>query len=114
MIVALFADFGLPEDVKAKPVGPHYIHVTWKKATGPVIGYKIHCFPGESQQVEIIKDISNVDQKSALISGLKPNQPYHVGVSSATLDARSKLVFTREQVRMGKNSIQPAKINKDK
>ena len=70
--------------------------------SGPVIGYKIYCFPGDSQNPEIIKNICDNNNEYFIISGLKPNQLYRVGMGSVTTDTRSRLVFTREHVRTGK------------
>ena len=54
-----------------EPKNPHSFKVTWKKATGPVTGYRVHCFPVNSQRAEIVKHIPDGNQVSGLVSGLK-------------------------------------------
>ena len=76
--------------------------MTWKEAAGPVTGYRIYCFPNESQKAEIIKDLTDVKQLSAIISGLKPETVYKVGITSVSFGTESKLVYSEEQLRMRK------------
>ena len=94
----------MPYDIKTKPIGPHEIHVTWKKAAGPVTGYRVYCCPDDSQQAETMTEVPDVDQESVIISGLKPNHIYRVAIASVTSKARSKLVFSSKHVRMGNRS----------
>ena len=83
-----------------EPKNSHCIHVTWKKADGPVTGYRLYCFPGESKKSEIIKDIHDANQESAIISGLKPETVYRVGITPVSSGCEGKLVFSEEQLRM--------------
>ena len=69
------------------------MNVTWKKAAGPVTGYRVYCF-GDSQRDEIIKDIDGGNTESAFISGLKPETTYRVGIKSVSSRAESKQVFS--------------------
>ena len=95
-------DFGLPTELKTQVKNPHCLNVTWKKATGPVTGYRIHCFPGDSEKAEIVHEILNGKKQSAIISGLKPEVKYRVGISSVSSGNESKLVLTDDQPRMRK------------
>ena len=87
-------DLGLPNEVQAQPKNPHCLHVTWNKATGPVTGYRIYCFPGDSQKAEIVKEINDGRKQSLFISGLKPDTTYRVGVTSVSSGIESKHVLT--------------------
>ena len=95
-------DFGLPTELKTQTKNPHCLHVTWKKAPGPVTGYRVYCFPGDSQKAEIVCEILNGNKQSATISGLKPEVKYRVGISSVSSGNESKLVLTDDQPRMRK------------
>ena len=74
------------------------MNVTWKKATGPVTGYRVYCFPGDSDEPDIIKDIDG-NVESAFISGLKPETTYRVGVTSVSTGTESKQVFCDSEIR---------------
>ena len=63
--------------------------MTWEKPAGPVTGYRIYCFPGESQQAEIIKDIYDCNLKETIISGLRPETEYRVGITSISVKTES-------------------------
>ena len=98
------ADCVLPSELRTKPEGPHCLHVTWKRAvSGPVTGYNIYCFPGDSQKAEIIQHISDVNQESAIISGLKPDQIYRVGVTSVYSGTESRHLLSEEHTKMRKS-----------
>ena len=75
------------------------MNVTWKKAAGPVTGYRVYCFPGDSQKAEIIKDINGGNTESAFISGLKPETSYRVGVTSVSSGIESKQVCCDSEIR---------------
>ena len=101
MVTLLYIkDFGLPCDIKVGIISPHHLHLSWKIANGPVTGYRIYCFPADSQKAEIIKDIHDGKQESAVISGLKPSQTYRVGMVSITQDTTSKVVITEHEIKM--------------
>ena len=93
------SDFGLPSELKAQPKNPHCLHVTWKKAIGSVTGYRVYCFPDDSQTAEIIKDIHG-NQDSVVISGLRPDQKYRIGITSLSSETERKLVSFEEQQKM--------------
>ena len=95
-------DFGLPTALKTQVKNPHCLNVKWKKATGPVTGYRVYCFPGDSEKAEIVHEILNGNKQSATISGLKPGADYKVGISSISSGNESKLVLTDDQPRMRK------------
>ena len=78
------------------------MNVTWNKATGPVTGYRVYCFPGDSLKAEIIKDVDGGNTESAFISGLKPETSYRVGVTSVSSRTQSKQVFCDRQISMRK------------
>ena len=104
--MAYIVDLGLPSELRTNPEGPHCLHVTWKRAvSGSVTGYNIYCFPGDSQKAEIIQHISDVNQESAFISGLKPDQIYRVGITSVYSGTESKQLFSEESLRMRKSMI---------
>ena len=81
------------------------MNVTWKKAAGSVTGYRVYCFPGDSQEAEIIKDIDGGNTESAFISGLKPETTYRVGVTSVSSRTHSKQVFCDHQISMRKTVL---------
>ena len=89
-------DFGVPSEIRAQAVNPYCLHVTWKKAAGPVSGYIVYCFSGDSPQPQFIKDIHNKDTEYALVSGLTPDIQYRVGVASLSADIESNTVFDEE------------------
>ena len=76
--------------------------MSWSKAAGPVTGYKVYCYPSESREAEITKDIWELTREHVVIDGLKPNCTYRVGMASVTEDVNSKLVFTKDQITMRK------------
>ena len=84
---------------------PHCFEVTWKKATGNVSGYKIYCFPADSQKAEIVKDIVYRNQLSEIISGLKPETVYRVAITSVSSGTESKPVFAKDDVTLRKSII---------
>ena len=94
--------FGLPSQLKTEPKNPHCLYTTWKKAAGPVTGYKVYCYPGDSQQAEIIKDIHDSNLDMAVISGLKPETIYRVGLTSVSSGIESNLAFSEEKVKLRK------------
>ena len=95
--------FGLPSELESKPENPHCLHVTWKKADGPVSGYRLYIFPDDSQKAEIVKDIHDLNQVSAVISGLKPETMYRVGITSISSGIESKIVYSEQQIKMRKS-----------
>ena len=98
------SDFGLPSELIAQHKNPHCLNVTWKKAIGPVTGYRVYCFPGDSQKAEIIKAIHDGKQESVVVSGLKPDKRYRIGITSVSSETESKLVFHEHQLKMRKSS----------
>ena len=102
--ILYFLDFGLPSELSTQSKNPHCLNVTWKKACGPVTGYKIYCFLGDSEKAEIVKDIHDGKQESVVISGLKPDKIYRIGITSVSSDTESKLVFQEQQIKMRKSS----------
>ena len=92
------SDFGLPIDLGIEIINPHCLNVTWKKAADPVTGYRIYCINTDSQTAEIIKDVTDVNQESVFISGLKPEANYIVGITSVSSQMQSTLVFPKEEV----------------
>ena len=95
--------FGLPSELLSEPQNPHCSLVTWNKAGGPVSGYRLYIFPDDSQKAEIVKDIHDMNQVSAIISGLKPETMYRVGITSVSSGIESNQVFSKEQLRMRKS-----------
>ena len=79
---------------------PHFFNVTWKKPTEPVNGYRVYCYPAESKKAEIIKDVHDGNQTSVMISGLKPDKTYRVGIKSLSSRTESKLVFSEDPITM--------------
>ena len=100
-------EIGLPSELTIEAINPHCLNVKWKKATGPVMGYRVYCFPGDSSKVEIIKDISKEIEESAVISGLKPETEYRVGITSVSLRTESKLVFSEHKIKLRKSQKNP-------
>ena len=88
-----------------EPKNPHSFKVKWKKATGPVTGYRVHCFHGDSQKAEIIKYIPDGNQVSGFVSGLKPETVYRVAITSVSSGTESKLVFSKDEVKLRKSII---------
>ena len=97
------SDFGLPSELESEPKNPHCLHVTWKEAAGPVSGYRLYFFPDDSQKPEIVKDINDMNQVSAVISGLKPETMYRVGITSVSSGIESKIVYSEQQIKMRKS-----------
>ena len=79
---------------------PHCLKVTWKKPAEPVNGYRVYCFPAGSNKAEIIKEVHNGKVTSAIISGLKPDKTYRVGIKSLYSRTESKLVFSDDRITM--------------
>ena len=100
--VALFLGFGLPSQLQTEPKNPHCLYLTWKKAPGPVTGYRVYCFLCDCEQAEIIKDIHDCDLEMAIISGLKPETVYRVGIASVSSGIESNLAFSEEKVKLRK------------
>ena len=94
--------FGLPSQLQTEPENPHCLNLTWKKAPGPVTGYRVYCYSGDSQQAEIIKDINDSNLEMAVISGLKPETMYRVGLTSVSSGIESNLAFSEEKVKLRK------------
>ena len=86
-----------------EPTNPHSFKVTWKKATGPVTGYRVHCFPGDSQKAEIVKHIPDGNLKP--VSGLKPETVYRVAITSVSSGIESKLVFSKDELKLRKSTV---------
>ena len=95
--------FGLPSQLQIEPENPHCLNLTWKKAPGPVTGYRVYCYSGDSQQAEIIKDIHDSNLDMAFVSGLKPETVYRVGIASVASGIESKLAFSEENVKLRKS-----------
>ena len=89
----------------AEANNPHCLNVTWRKAADPVTGYKIHCFPGDSWKAEIVKEIEDVNKESTVISGLKPETEYRMGITSVCSGSQSKMVFSGQEVKLRKSVI---------
>ena len=87
----------------SEPKNPHCLHVTWNKAAGPVSGYRLYIFPDDSQKAEIVKDIHDMNQVSTVISGLKPETMYRVGITSVSSGIESKIVYSEQQIKMRKS-----------
>ena len=66
-------------------------------------GYRVYCFPADSQIAEIIKTISDGNQDSVAISGLRPDKKYRIGITSLSSENESKLVSLEEQHKMRKS-----------
>ena len=86
-----------------KPKNPHCLNVTWKKAGGPVTGYRIYCYPGDSKKPEIIKDIQDGNIDMVDISGLKPETEYRVEITSVFSGIESSI--SEGQIKMRKYII---------
>ena len=69
---------------------------------GPVTGYRVYCFPADSQKAEIIKDIHDGDLDKVVISGLKPETEYRVGITSVSSRIESNIIFSEGQIKMRK------------
>ena len=104
MASTYISDFGLPSELSTHTKNPHCLNVTWKKACGSVTGYRIYCFSGEHQEAEIVKDIYDGQKQSAIISGLRPDKKYTVGIMSVSSLNKSKLVVAVDQPTM-RNSL---------
>ena len=102
VLVPFISDFGVPGEIRAQAAHPHCLHVTWKKAAGPVSGYRVYCFSGESTLPQFIKDIHDKDTECAIVSGLSPNTQYRVGVASLSNDIESNTVFSEEKLKTRK------------
>ena len=103
LCVCYILGFGLPIVSLTQPKNPHCLEVTWKKTSGPVTGYRLYFFSGDSQEAEIVKDIPNGNQKSEFISGLKPETVYRVAITSVSSEIESKLVFLKDKVTLRKS-----------
>ena len=97
-----FLGFGLPSRLRTEAKNPHCLYLMWEKAVGPVTGYRVYCFPADSQKAEIIKDIHDGDLDKAVISGLKPETEYRVGITSVSSGIESNIVFSEGQIKMRK------------
>ena len=106
----LISGFGLPSEIRTTPKNPHCMQITWKKPAGHVTGYRVYCFPDNSQEAEIMKDIDGGNTESAFISGLKPETSYRVGVTSVSSRTQSKQVFCDHQLSMRKIILQHRKL----
>ena len=83
-------------------MNPHSLHISWQKATGPVTVYRIHCFPHDSQKADVIIEIKDKSQQSVIITGLKPNTEYRLGMTSVSSGTESKLVLSEDKVKLRK------------
>ena len=99
----MLSEFGAPSEIIAQAVHPNCLHVTWKKAVGPVTGYRVYCFNGDSTTAELIKEVQNDEQM--IISGLKPDTQYRIGVASLSSDTESNTVFRKDVYRMRKSTL---------
>ena len=97
-----FPGFGIPTKLLIEPKNPHCLHVSWKEAAGPVTGYRVYCFPADTLKTEIIEDIHDVNQQSVIISGLKPETVYRVGITSVCAGTQSKIQFGKNYVKLRK------------
>ena len=88
----------MPSTLLTEPKNPHCLKVTWKKATGPVTGYRLYFFSGDSHKAEIVKDIPDGSQESEFVSGLKPETVYRVAVTSVSSGIESQFVFSKDEV----------------
>ena len=91
---------GLPAVLGVKPINPHCLHVSWQKATGPITIYRIHCYPHDSQRADVIKEIKDKGQDSEIITGLKPETEYRVGITSVSSGTESKLLLFKDKVKL--------------
>ena len=103
--VCYIPGFGLPSELLTEPKNPHCLKVTWKKATGPVTGYRVYFFSGDSQKAEIVKDIPDGNQESVFVSGLKPQTVYRVAVTSVSSGIESQFVLLKDKVTLRKSTI---------
>ena len=94
------SDFGLPSNLKLETINPHCLNVSWKKADDPVIGYRIYCINNDSQTADIIKDVTDANQESVFVSGLKPETKYRVGITAVYSGMQSTLVFQKDEVKL--------------
>ena len=99
----MLSEFGAPSEIRAEAVHPNCLHVTWRKAAGPVTGYRVYCFNGDSTTAELIKEAQN--DESLIISGLKPDTQYRIGVASLSSDTESNIVFRKDVYRMRKSTL---------
>ena len=95
----------MPSVCLTEPKNPHCLKVTWKKAPGPVTGYRLYFFSIDSQKAEIVKDIPDGNQESEFVSGLKPETVYRVAITSFSSGFESKLVFTKDDITLRKSRI---------
>ena len=92
----------LQNEFTVEVINPHCLNVKWKETASPVTGYKVYCFPGDSQKPEIIQEIQDVNQQSAVISGLKPNTVYRVEITSVLSGSESEPVLVKGRCIMRK------------
>ena len=104
-IILYLKGFGKPDELRTHARNPHCLHASWKKATGDVTGYRVYCFNGDSQKPEIIRYMDDANTESAIISGLKPDTEYRVGISSVSTTNESELVYSEGQLRMRKAAM---------
>ena len=97
--------FGKPGELRIHARNPHCLHASWKKAIGDVTGYRVYCFNGDSLKPEIIRYMDDANMASAIISGLKPDTEYRVGISSLSSGKESQLVYSEGQLRMRKAAM---------
>ena len=97
VLISFISDFGIPGEIQAEAVHPHCLHITWKKAAGPVSGYRVYCFFGEAAQPQFMEDIYDEDTECATVSGLRPDTQYRVGVASLSNDIESNTVFSDQK-----------------
>ena len=95
--------FELQNEFMVEVINPHCLNVKWKKTSDPVTGYKVYCFPGDSQKPEVIQEVKDVNQQSAVISGLKPQTVYRVEITSVSSGNESKPVLVKGYYTMRKS-----------
>ena len=100
-------------ELTVESISPHCLQVTWKKSADQVTGYKVYCFSGKSQKPEIVKDIPDGNQETVIMSGLKPEKVYRVGITSVFRGTESKLLFTDDHLKM-RMSVLPFSLHLNK
>ena len=105
MLTVSVTDFEMPCEFTVEVINPHCLNVKWKKDAGPVTGYKVYCFPGDSKKPEIIHELQDVNQQSTIISGLKPGTMYRVEITSVSSGSESKPVLIKGSYTMRRSPV---------